>query len=43
MTRPIRRTVRRLLHTAGFAMLRGAAYATGSTIMTVLLLWLISR
>ncbi|MER5359760.1 hypothetical protein [Streptomyces sp. NPDC002785] len=42
MPRPVRRT-RRLLHAAGFAMLRGAAYAAGSTIMTGLLVWLISR
>ncbi|MGI3202545.1 hypothetical protein [Streptomyces phaeochromogenes] len=38
--RPIRRTGRRLLHAACFAMLRGA---TGSTVMTGVLLWLISR
>ncbi|WP_330343380.1 hypothetical protein OHA09_36115 [Streptomyces longwoodensis] len=43
MTRPLRRTGRRLLHAAGFAMLRGAAYATGSTVMTGVLLWLTSR
>ncbi|MFE1947106.1 hypothetical protein [Streptomyces massasporeus] len=43
MTRPTRRTARRLVHAAGFAMLRGAAHATGSTVMTVLLLWLVSR
>ncbi|GAA4561268.1 hypothetical protein [Streptomyces collinus] len=43
MTRPTRRTPRRLVHAASFAMLRGAAYATGSTVMTILLLWLVSR
>ncbi|MGW1532534.1 hypothetical protein [Streptomyces aureus] len=43
MPRPVRRTRRRLLHAAGFAMLRGAAHAVGSTIMTGVLVWLISR
>ncbi|WP_326827166.1 hypothetical protein [Streptomyces sp. NBC_01751] len=43
MPRPVRRTRRRLLHAAGVAILRGAAYAAGSTITTGLLVWLISR
>lgn len=43
MVQPLRRTGRRLLHAAGFAMLCGAAYATGSTVMTGVLVWLISR
>lgn len=43
MTRPMRRTRRRMLRAAGFAMLRGAAYTAGSTAMTGVLVWLASR
>ncbi|WP_281179746.1 hypothetical protein [Streptomyces violens] len=43
MPRPLSHTGRRMLRAAGFAMLRGAAYAAGSAVTTGVLVWLASR